>query len=121
MPILDKKQGVALHEILTASRQNGRDAFNSLVLAVRLCCSKEYPPMSEPDEKLIGFQCPNCGQDLKQSIRQIRANQHMTCSGCGIGINIDTDRLAKAVDEIQKAMDKIPPEITIKFFRSDLP
>jgi hypothetical protein len=41
----------------------------------------------------------------------------MTCPGCGIGINIDTDRLAKATDEIQKAMDKIPPEITIKFFR----
>ena len=73
--------------------------------------------MSDADERLIGFQCPNCGHDLTQSIGQIKANQHMTCSGCGIGINIDTDRLAKAVDEIQKAIDKIPPEITIKFFR----
>jgi hypothetical protein len=41
----------------------------------------------------------------------------MRCSGCGIGINIDTDRLTRATEEIQKALDKIPPEITIKFFR----
>ena len=65
----------------------------------------------------IRFQCPNCGQDLHQTIARIKANEHMTCAGCGIGINIDTDKLAKAADEIQKAMDKVPPEITIKFFR----
>jgi hypothetical protein len=41
----------------------------------------------------------------------------MTCPGCGVGINIDTNRFANAVDEIQKAIDKVPPEITIKFFR----
>ena len=50
---------------------------------------------------------PTAG-DLKQT---------MTCSGCGIGINIDTDRLATATDEIQKAIEKSPPEITINFFR----
>jgi hypothetical protein len=32
-------------------------------------------------------------------------------------VNIDTDRLAKAPEEIEKAIKKIPPEITIKFFR----
>ena len=41
----------------------------------------------------------------------------MTCPGCGIGINIGTNRLANAAEEIQKAIDKIPSEITIKFFR----
>ncbi len=65
----------------------------------------------------IRFQCPKCGHDLRQTIGRLKANEHMTCSGCGIGINIDTDRLAKATEEIQKAIEKVPPEITIKFFR----
>ena len=73
--------------------------------------------MTDVDAHEIRFQCPNCGHDLKQTIGRLKANEHMTCSGCGIGINIDTDRLAKATDEIQKAIEKSPPEITIKFFR----
>jgi hypothetical protein len=32
-----------------------------------------------------------------------------------VGINIDTNRLANAVDEIHEAAEKVPPEITIKF------
>lgn len=73
--------------------------------------------MTDVDSNEIGFQCPSCGNDLRQTIRQLKAERHITCPGCGIGINIDTDRLAKATEEIQKAMEKSPPEITIKFFR----
>jgi transcription elongation factor Elf1 len=73
--------------------------------------------MVDVDAHEIAFQCPNCGHDLKQTIGRLKANEHLACSGCGIGINIDTDRLAKATEEIQKAIDKAPPEITIKFFR----
>jgi transcription elongation factor Elf1 len=80
-------------------------------------CRKRRFPVADVEKHEIRFQCPNCGQDLHQTIGRIKAKEHMTCPGCGIGINIDTDRLAKATDEIQKAMDKIPPEITIKFFR----
>jgi transcription elongation factor Elf1 len=73
--------------------------------------------MVDVDAHEIAFQCPNCGHDLKQTIGRLKANEHLACSGCDIGINIDTDRLAKATEEIQKAIDKAPPEITIKFFR----
>lgn len=73
--------------------------------------------MSDVDSNEIRFQCPKCGHELKQSIGRLKANEHMMCSGCGIGINIDTNRLANASEEIQKAIDKVPPEITIKFFR----
>jgi hypothetical protein len=38
-------------------------------------------------------------------------------SGCGIGINIDTNRLANAADEMHKALEKVPPEVTFKFYR----
>jgi DNA-directed RNA polymerase subunit RPC12/RpoP len=65
----------------------------------------------------IMFQCPNCGHELKQTIDRLKANEHMTCPQCEIGINIDTNRLANATEEIQKAIEKVPPEITIKFFR----
>jgi transcription elongation factor Elf1 len=65
----------------------------------------------------IRFQCPKCGHDLKQTIGRLRASEHMTCPGCNIGINIDTNRLAKATEEIRRAIEKTPPEITIKFFR----
>jgi hypothetical protein len=37
----------------------------------------------------------------------------MACAGCGAGINIDTDRLADATEEIRSATAKVP-EITIK-------
>jgi hypothetical protein len=32
-------------------------------------------------------------------------------------INIDTNRLANAAEEMQSAIEKVPPEITIKFFQ----
>jgi hypothetical protein len=38
-------------------------------------------------------------------------------SARGIGINVDTARLANAADEIHEATEKVPPEINIKFFR----
>jgi transcription elongation factor Elf1 len=73
--------------------------------------------MADVDAHEINFQCPNCGHELKQTIGRLKSEEHMTCSGCGIGINIDTNRLAKATEEIRKAIEKIPSEIAIKFFR----
>jgi len=71
--------------------------------------------MTDVNANEIEFQCPNCGNDLKQTIGQLKAEKHMTCPGCGIGIIIDTDRLANAAEEIQNAIEKSPSEITIKF------
>ena len=73
--------------------------------------------MSDADSLEFRFQCPNCGSDLRQTIGRLKAREHMTCPGCHVGINIDTNRLANAAEEIQKAIEKVPPEITIKFFR----
>ena len=54
---------------------------------------------------------------FEQTIGQIKSSEHMGCSGCGVGINIDADRLSNAAIEIQKAIEKVPSEITIKFYR----
>jgi len=73
--------------------------------------------MPDSDLNQVSFQCPSCGQDLRQSIGDLKRGKHMTCTGCGVGINIDSDRLAVASEEIGKALDMLPPEITIKFFQ----
>jgi predicted RNA-binding Zn-ribbon protein involved in translation (DUF1610 family) len=69
------------------------------------------------DAHLIKFQCPQCGHELEQSIQSLKQSAHMCCKGCGVGINIDTNRLANAAEEMRRALEKVPPEITIKFFR----
>ena len=73
--------------------------------------------MAAVDAHEINFQCPNCGHELKQTIGRLKNEEHMTCPGCGIGINIDSNQLAKATEEIQKAIEKRPSEISIEFFR----
>jgi transcription elongation factor Elf1 len=73
--------------------------------------------MANIDAHVVKFQCPNCGHDLEQNIAQLKLGKHLQCLGCGVGINIDTDRLANAAEEIHKALEKVPPEITIKFYR----
>ena len=73
--------------------------------------------MANPNAYVAGFQCPKCGHELEQTIGQLKSSEHMICSGCGIGINIDTNRLANLADELQKATAKVPPEITVKFYR----
>jgi len=77
---------------------------------------KEFS-MPGADDHVVKFQCPNCGHDLERSIGQLKSGEHTRCAGCGIGINIDTNRLADAAEQILKAIEKVPPEITIKFFR----
>jgi predicted RNA-binding Zn-ribbon protein involved in translation (DUF1610 family) len=73
--------------------------------------------MANIDAHKIKFQCPNCGHDLEQSIGRLKSGEHMRCQGCGVGINIDTNRSANVADEMYKAVEKVPPEITIKFYR----
>ena len=79
--------------------------------------SLRHSVMPEVDFNTVEFQCPHCGHVLEQTVGKLKSQNQMHCPGCGIGINIDTNRLSRAVDEIRKAVEKVPPEITIKFFR----
>jgi transcription elongation factor Elf1 len=73
--------------------------------------------MTDVNAPMVRFQCPKCGHELEQAKEQLRSSERMSCPNCGVGINIDANRLANAVDEFHKATDRVPPEITIKFFR----
>ena len=55
------------------------------------------------------------GHELEQSVGRLKSGEHMQCPSFGVGINIDTNRLANAADAV-KAIE-VPPEITIEFFR----
>ena len=88
--------------------------ISSLLTVVDSVVPNTNPPNIDP---MISFQCPSCGHDVEQSTGRLKAGAHMRCPGCGVGINIDTNRLADAAEEIRKAVEKVPPEITIKFFR----
>jgi transcription elongation factor Elf1 len=71
--------------------------------------------MLNVDANMIRFQCPKCGQDLHQTIGLLRSNQRLVCDCCGVGINFDTAKLAKATEILQEAIEAVPNEITIKF------
>ena len=73
--------------------------------------------MTSVDANVIRFQCPNCGHELEETIGNLKLSGSMRCGGCGIGINIDASRLTNAAEEIRSALEKVPPEIAIKFFR----
>lgn len=71
--------------------------------------------MNDTAAAIVGFQCPMCGHGIEQTVEKLRSQSRMCCAGCGVSINIDADRLSNAVDEIRKAAEMSPPEITIKF------
>ena len=73
--------------------------------------------MPNVDANIISFQCPKCGYDLQQTIGLLKNNQRLVCNGCGVGISFDTAKLAKATEIFQEALETVPNEITIKFFR----
>jgi len=73
--------------------------------------------MPNVDANVISFQCPKCGHDLEQTIGLLKSNQRMVCTGCGVGISFDTAKLAKVTESLQDALEAVPNEIAIKFFR----
>jgi predicted RNA-binding Zn-ribbon protein involved in translation (DUF1610 family) len=72
--------------------------------------------MTAADAHMVKFQCPKCGHEVEQTIGNLKLSEHMRCPGCGVGISIDTNRLANAAKEIQRAMDKTPPESPLNSF-----
>ena len=71
--------------------------------------------MTNIDDKVIPFQCPQCGCALELTVSQIKSPESMQCSGCGVGISTDANGSSNAAADIQEASEKIPSEITIKF------
>jgi transcription elongation factor Elf1 len=86
-------------------------------LATQAYKTKRKTPDAKCRAHVVKFQCPHCCHELEQSIGRLKSDEHMHCPSCGVGINFDTNRLANAADEVHKAIEKVPRETTIKFFR----
>jgi transcription elongation factor Elf1 len=60
--------------------------------------------MTDGDLRMNSFQCPRCGCELEQTIANLKLSKSMHCAECGMGMNIDTDKLANAAEEISRAL-----------------
>ncbi len=63
--------------------------------------------MTGVDAHVVKFQCPNCGHELEQTIGQIKSSEHMRCPGCGVGINIDANRLATLAEMVGTTRSRV--------------
>ena len=52
-----------------------------------------------------------------ETIGLLKINQRLVCNSCGVGISFDTAKLVKATEILREALEAVPNEITIKFFR----
>ena len=66
------------------------------------------------DDAPIDFDCPQCSHKIEKTIGWLTSHKDMTCPGCGVTINLDTDDLARGVEQIEAALDSLPKDITIK-------
>ena len=49
------------------------------------------------DEQKIAIPCPGCGKKNEKSIGWVKANDQMTCSGCGRTVHLERDQLLAGV------------------------
>lgn len=61
-------------------------------------------------QHMPGMQCPNCGNFIPTSIKQILFSNSLCCSICGLRINIDkrkSDKALKILEKVDKAQRKV--------------
>ena len=58
------------------------------------------------DEVELTFDCPICGQKIKESIGRLKKNPDLICGGCGGSVHIEADDLKRGIEEVEKAIAK---------------
>lgn len=56
------------------------------------------------DKGEIALACPQCGRETKKTIAWVKANNHLTCPGCGERIKIDKTKLLRGLEKADKAL-----------------
>jgi hypothetical protein len=65
------------------------------------------------DDAIIGFPCPQCGLRTKKTIAWIKANDTLSCGGCGGVIPLERDFLRrpleddKSIDHLKRALGEL--------------
>ncbi|PZR89899.1 MAG: hypothetical protein DLM68_05360, partial [Hyphomicrobiales bacterium] len=58
------------------------------------------------DDAVIGFLCPQCAHETKKTITWIKANDTLSCEGCGDVIPFERDFL-RGIHEDDKSIDHL--------------
>jgi len=62
----------------------------------------------------IGFQCPECTYQMRQTLSWLKANSNNTCPGCGTTIRLNPDKLVESVEAMEQAFERQPRTIQIE-------
>lgn len=54
----------------------------------------------------IGIPCPKCGHKTDKTIAWIKANDEVTCGGCGSTIHLERENLLAGLDKVDKSIAK---------------
>lgn len=56
------------------------------------------------DNDTIEVPCPHCGRKLKERIGKLKTSPHLTCPGCGGGIDVNARQLKTATEKVDKQL-----------------
>lgn len=56
------------------------------------------------EKKEIGITCPECGKKTKKSVAWIKANDNLTCSGCGSTVTVQNEKLLSGLKEAEQTV-----------------
>ena len=63
------------------------------------------------DSASIDMACPRCGQKTAKTIGWLKANNQITCPGCGGDIDIDPGNLVEVTGRVEKTLDGLNDSI----------
>lgn len=57
------------------------------------------------DSQPVDLPCPKCGHKSKQSIGWLKANDSMTCPGCGARFNLDKTNFDQPIRQVERKVN----------------
>jgi len=59
------------------------------------------------DSQVLPFPCTGCGKEIKEKIGRLKKNPSLVCPVCRSTIHVKADELLKAIQTIEKELDKL--------------
>ncbi len=56
------------------------------------------------DDEMLDIPCPDCGKNAEKSVRWLKANKKLTCSGCGQTIDLQSDQFRREIAKAEKSI-----------------
>lgn len=56
------------------------------------------------DSKSLNIPCPKCGDKTPETIGNIKNNATVTCSGCGISLNLKAEDFREGIEQLEASI-----------------